>query len=209
MIYTPVPSQDPICQGDIFYKLPFLRFDLKNLQYINSDHDVVQGSWNEKIEDNTWILANVQKVYAIVLTEDCDCIRNPYISFILITPWNKKCENAKTWMQEIININTKGLTGMYLPPDPTYQMNKRMLIDFATIFHIDRDGLKQMLNLRLCRLNEEAKNHFRDKISHYFKRYAYEEYYPLNSEEMDQYVLKNQNSEEKFHRKSYQIEKTK
>jgi len=48
----------------------------------------------------------------------------------------------------------------------------------------------------------------RESKSLYFKRYAYEEFYPLTSEEMDQYELKNKNSEEKFHRKSYQVKKS-
>ncbi|MFX1295063.1 MAG: hypothetical protein ACFFD2_09465 [Promethearchaeota archaeon] len=30
-------------------------------------------------------------------------------------------------------------------------------------------------------------DHFQEKLRYYFSRYAFDEYYPLNSEEMDEY----------------------
>ncbi len=117
MIYVPVQANDSIQQGDIYYNLPFIRFDMENINFLNNEQEIVQGSWINEKEEITWVLANVQKVFAIVVSEDRDCLRNPYISFAFISPWKKQCENAKAWMQEIININTKGLTSMYLPLD--------------------------------------------------------------------------------------------
>ena len=90
-------------------------------------------------------------------------------------------------MQGIININAKGLTSMYLPLDSQYQIEERMLINFSTIFHLDGKILSNV-QATIMTLNGDALNHFREKISHYFKRYSYEEYYPLNSEEMDEYL---------------------
>ncbi len=41
---------------------------------------------------------------------------------------------------------------MYLPSDNDFKIKKRILIDFLQIFHIFREDLEWLRNLRLCRL---------------------------------------------------------
>lgn len=203
MIYEPVVSTDPICQGDIFYDLPFVRFNLEKLKII-SDNDIVQEtSWNEITENNITMLANLEKTYAIILSQDCDCLRNPYLSLLVINPWNKSYTSDKKWMEEIIKINNSSPSKMYLPPDEEFNIHVRMLIDISRIFAIRRVDLEQMKNLRICKLNTEAMEHFREKVAYYFHRYAYDEHYPFNTQEMNKYEEKR---EETFSRREYQRE---
>ena len=53
MIYVPVQANDSIQQGDIYYNLPFIRFDMENINFLNNEQEIVQGSWiNEKERDD-------------------------------------------------------------------------------------------------------------------------------------------------------------
>jgi len=76
----------------------------------------------------------------------------------------------------------------YLPPDPNLGFD-RMAADFTSVFEVPREMLEKHLEtLRLGRLNDEvAWPHFRERVSQFFRRYPYDEWYPLSSEEVDLY----------------------
>ena len=58
------------------------------------------------------------------------------------------------------------------------------------VFHIFRDDLeKNVKELRRGRLNKIAFQHYRESIAQYFRRYPYDEWYPLNNEEFEEYNL--------------------
>ena len=201
MIYKNVSVNKPIRQGDIFRNLSLVRFDLEDLLTFQDDNSIISKTW-ESIEPNeVQILANLEKTYAIVLSQDCDCLRSPYLSLIVIKPLNKNIQTQKNWMEFIIDLNKRRPSKMYLPPDNNFNIPIRMQIDFSHIFPIARKNLEVLRKLRLARLNKEAMEHFREKAAYYFHRYGYEEFYPLNNFEMDSYELK---EEDKYNRRRYQ-----
>lgn len=187
MIYRSVSAHKEIRQGDIFHNLPFVRFDLEDLNVISKEESVEQKSWREITEERTPIIAELEKNFAIVITQDCDCLRNTYISLDIIRPLERNITSAKVWMKTIIKINQKEPSKMYLPPDSNFNIPQRMIIDFSTTFHLLRENINSNKDLRICRLNNEALEHFQEKLANYFRRYASDEYYPLNLEEMDEY----------------------
>ena len=53
---------------------------------------------------------------------------------------------------------------------------------------ISRENLEDYINeLRKGRLNEIAYEHYRESVAQYFRRYPYDEWYPLNKEELTEY----------------------
>ncbi len=187
MIYKSISIGRSIQQGDIFHNLSLVRYDLNDLSVIDDNERIEQTSWTEITRDNVNIVANLERTYGIVMTQDCDCLRNTYISLGMIRPWRRDITSVNKWMKAIINLNNKEPSKMYLPPDKTFNIPERMFIDFSTIFYILRENLEGLRNLRLCRLNNEALEHFREKLASYFHRYSYDEYYPLNIQEIEEY----------------------
>jgi len=53
---------------------------------------------------------------------------------------------------------------------------------------VSRTYLEQnILQLRLARLNQIAVEHFRERLSEYYRRYPYDEWYPLDKAEFEEY----------------------
>ena len=202
MIYEAVSLSDDLRQGDIFWRLPFSYFNLDVLFVYTDDSTSEEISWQNLNKENIQVLASIEKVYAIVLSQDCDCLREEYISLIVVSEWLKEYTKSKKWMEEIIKLNRVSPSKMYLPPDNNFNINKRMHIDFSQIFNLKRENLNGIKSLRLCRLNEEAMDHFREKLAFYFHRYAFDEFYPLNKDEMSSYEKMRK---EKYKRRKYQI----
>jgi len=205
MIYELVTPQEDIRQGDIFLNLPFDDFNLEHLKVIIDECEVNDIAWEEISDEDVEIIVKLQKVNAIVLSQDCDCLRESDITLAVISKWEKSFENPNKWMHNIRGLN-RGNSKMYLPPDNNFKIEERLHIEFSRIFKLPREGLHSLRDSRVCRLNSEAIQHFRQKLGNYFIRYAFDEYYPLNKEEMDEYEkyrLKD-NPDEKFERREYQ-----
>lgn len=202
MIYEAVPLSDDLRQGDIFWRLPFSYFNLDELIVFSDDSTSEEISWQNLTKEDIQVLASIERIYAIVLSQDCDCLREEYISLIAVSEWQKGYKKSKRWMEEIIKLNRFSPSKMYLPPDNNFNIDKRMHIDFSQIFHLKRENLKDIKSLRLCRLNEEAMEHFREKLAYYFHRYALDEFYPLDKDEMSAYE---EMRKEKYERRKYQI----
>lgn len=201
MIYRKVSADKPIRQGDIFKDLSYIRFDLRDLSIFQDDNKIISTSWEDIEQSEVKILANLEKTYAIVLSQDCDCLRSPYISLFVILPLNKNFQTSKNWMDFILDLNKHRPSKMYLPLDIVFKIPNRMQIDFSHIFPLDRENLESLIKNRICRLNKESMEHFREKMAFYFHRYAYDEYYPLIKGEMDEYEIK---QEDKYNRRKYQ-----
>ncbi len=198
MIYE-YPNKDvSIRQGDIFYPLPqSIMRDLVNIKVITEDEQIVKKTW-VKIENSKPIKAivNVIPVWGIVVSQDCDAERALYITFFLIdTLLNViKLSEPKPhkWHSFIIRYTKEKLDWHYLPVDKEIGFNNRMAVDFEEAFVVNRTYLiKNIAHLRKGRLNEVFLQHFRERISHYFRRYAYNEWYPLNKDEFITYREKN------------------
>ena len=63
-----------------------------------------------------------------------------------------------------------------------------MAVDFLSVLRVSRAYLEQnVATLRLARLNTLADEHFRERLSEFFRRYPYDEWYPLDKAEFDEY----------------------
>jgi hypothetical protein len=67
--------------------------------------------------------------------------------------------------------------------------------DFLTPIRVPRLTLERLLNFRKGRLNEVAKQHFRERLAEFFRRYAYDEWYPLTRDELAEYRKSYPNAE--------------
>lgn len=96
--------------------------------------------------------------------------------------------SAKGWkniLTQHARINQKWF---YLPPDAQVGFSQKMAVDFMVTLRVSRAELEGLRDLRRGRLNPIADEHFRERIGEFFRRYPYDEWYPLNQEEMKAYI---------------------
>jgi hypothetical protein len=62
-----------------------------------------------------------------------------------------------------------------------------MGVEFMTTLRVARVDLESLRNLRKGRLNWIAEEHFRERIAEFFRRYPYDEWYPLDTSEFSEY----------------------
>ena len=77
---------------------------------------------------------------------------------------------------------------VYLPPNKEIGFFEKMAVDFMMTLRVPRADLEELRDLRRGRLNEIADEHFRERISEFFRRYPYDEWYPLDREELKAYL---------------------
>jgi hypothetical protein len=99
----------------------------------------------------------------------------------------KTASSVKAWVRVITRQARLNLKWFYLPEDATLGFGNKMAVDFFTVLRVRRSDLMGCLSLRKRRLNEEAVCHFRERLAHFFRRYPYNEWYPLNAEEFSYY----------------------
>jgi hypothetical protein len=192
MIYDYPKVEEPIRQGDIFIGLPRVDVSLQSATFVGEDGQTFQDDWDEFVDsiNKTAMVVPVQVVSAIVITQDCDAIRDDDISLCEIRPLAEVYSNivsAKNKMTAIVSILTQHarqqLKWFYLPPDAHFGVSGRHAVCFSMTIRVPRKHLEAIRIRRKLRLNEVADEHFREKLSDYFRRYPYNEWYPLNKEE--------------------------
>jgi len=62
-----------------------------------------------------------------------------------------------------------------------------MAVDFLSTLRIPREDLENLRHLRRGRLNSTADEHFRERVAEFFRRYAYNEWYPFSKDEFEAY----------------------
>ncbi len=198
MIYDIPDPQAPIRQGDIFRQIP--RVDLDPARLL-----VVSDSVHQKTEVLDWLkiatraartpaLVTIRPVYAIVITQDCDAGRVEDISlcevdrFDVVYPAGKDAKYPKRTMDLITKQSRVNLKWFYLPREPRIEFEAPMAADFQSVLRVPRTYLEENIAaLRLARLNQIADEHFRERLAEYFRRYPYDEWYPLDKAEFDEY----------------------
>ena len=195
MIYD-FPTVDCLFrQGDIFTGLPRVEISLRRIPVVTATGEQVETPWEEIIRDGnpiTAILA-VNPVSAIIISQDCDASRAPDITlceirhFREVKPKSETATKVKAWVKLITQQARLNQKWLYLPPDPQIGFTDRMGVDFHISLRLPRQDLEEMRSLRKGRLNEVACSHFRERIAEFFRRYPYNEWYPLTSEEMTEY----------------------
>ncbi|MFC1806229.1 hypothetical protein ACFL09_04525 [Planctomycetota bacterium] len=196
MIYVPLGADDPIRQGDIFQSVPRVRVPLSHLAVLRED-GTFEATWTQASGGEGVVRAvlPLEPVWAIVITQNCDATRNEEISLCEIKPFAEVEPRAaggtiKARVAAITRQAKVNYKWFYLPPDPTLGLDQKMAVDFRCTMRLPRPELETHRHLRRGRLYDDAYDHFRERLAHFFRRYAYDEWYPLDREEMDFYADK-------------------
>lgn len=196
MIYLPVTTAEPIQQGDIFRNIPKVQFQLSSLPIVEDD-EMIQKTWQDAAKDVSAgpvaVVVSMQSVTAIVISQDCDAARSEFVSLCqiddyLITTKGKEPTSPKKWVDLLKRTSRSNNRYFYLPTDTRYGIERRMAVDFRVAIPIARIDLESLRDQRIARLNEYAELHFRESLAHFFRRYAYNEWYPFTKEEYQEYA---------------------
>jgi len=200
MIYESAELSEPIIQGDIFVGIPRVEISLSRLILVDESDQPRETTWRDTIEDagsgeGVTAILPIKPVKAIVITQNCDAVRGEslvlsqidrYVDLIGSTPPDRG-KHSK-WAKLITKQSREHLRYFYLPVDESAGFSERMACDFRVLLRTPRVDLEQMLDLRRCRLNAEAREHFRETLAQYFRRYPYNEWYPLTPDEFEAYA---------------------
>lgn len=203
MIYDFPAEHEPIRQGDIFYPLPIPLLELGNLTIVSPEGDMQIAEWDNLEEEDVQVRVPLEKAYGIVASQDCDTSRAPYVTFFEIGTFQDVSgltlppqERINKWVKIITQESRKNAKWFYLPIDQRIGFCERMAVNFENVFHIQLSDLEQNIGrLRKGRLNKIAYEHYRESIAQYFRRYPYDEWYPLNKNEFVKYKEEYSDSE--------------
>ena len=197
MIYE-FPGQDrPIRQGDIFVGLPRVEVSLDRIALVDEEGPL-DARWSEiaSAGDQVRAILPVRPVTAIVITQDCDTIHSQDISLCEIGGFRsiegkaRETRNTKGWVGILTQHARVNLKWFYLPPDPRLGFEDKMAVDFTVTLRVPRVELEAFRGFRKGRLNPTADEHFRERLAEFFRRYPYDEWYPLDEAELAEYRKK-------------------
>ncbi|HUY31167.1 MAG TPA: hypothetical protein VMV69_00195 [Pirellulales bacterium] len=212
MIYLTVDANAPFRQGDILRNVPRVDLSLDEMTVFIQDPETGRPeyyklAWNAALGDENAfesirieeteerrmraVLA-VSPVIGIVISQDCDASRADDLSMCEVVPFSSVYKNAPEkrdkWVKTITQQDSSHyVKGFYLPPDERIGFSERMAVDFQCAFQIPGTNMDALKMLRIGRLNRVASEHFREKLAHFFRRYAYDPWYPLTKEEFQDY----------------------
>jgi hypothetical protein len=191
MIYEFPDADAPIRQGDIFYPLPETRFDLDELSTSLGNNQYGLRTWEDVLPEQE-VVITFGKVWAIVGSQDCDTARSPTITLFVILPIEEVNRNVPTgipgWVSLISERSQERSKWFYLPQDNRIGFDQRMAVHFPRVITVLRENLEvRRTTHRKGRLQEHADEHFRESIAQFFRRYPYNEWYPMNAEEFARY----------------------
>jgi hypothetical protein len=195
MIYDfPEPSS-PIGQGDIYFGVPILDLTDDELPVVDDEGNAQTLPWETfaSASESVSAIVAVRPTIAIVGTQECDALRAPNITLFEVRPFrdverkSKDTSKPSKWVPLITQHARINQKWFYLPADERIGFTDKMGADFLTPIRIPRLALERLLSFRKGRLNEVAKQHFRERLAEFFRRYAYDEWYPLTREELAEY----------------------
>jgi hypothetical protein len=195
VIYDFPNEDDPIKQGDIFIGIPKVEIEFaKGLPTASTQSEIQKVPWEEIVKSGNFstALLPVFPVPAIVASQDCDVRWRDYITLCEIREF-ASVEPAATTnkLSKIVSAITKhsrlNMQWFYLPQDKRIGFDKRMGVDFFSTIRVPRRDLEELIKMRKGRLKEVARDHFRERLAYFYRRYAYNEWYPLNKEEIAVY----------------------
>jgi hypothetical protein len=198
VIYEAVDPDEPVRQGDIFARIPRIDVNLSRLVAISPTLGPNIGTWVdlERLDEPATIAATARPVMAIVISQDCDATRSEDISFCEVRPFEKVDGKAKGFAnlkpKSRLNIITTharvNQKWFYMPPSAAFGIQEHMAVDFRIPIRVLRENVEDMRPTnRVGRLNDVAYAHFRERISEFFRRYPYDEWYALDRDELNEY----------------------
>ena len=205
MIYSIPNPSDVLQQGDIFRYIPKVEISMNKLVAIkqidqSTNQKPIETTWRKEIEDSQSVvygLLPIKPVDAIVVTQDCDASRGMDISLCEIRKFSDVFHQTlpaddkyAKWIDVITKKSQVNQKWYYLPICKEIGFSCRMGVDFMSIIRVNRIELEEMReDYRVAKLNDNvAKPHFRERIANFFRRYPYNEWYPLNKKEYEEYV---------------------
>lgn len=193
MTYVVPQPSEPLRQGDIFRGLRWAGVDLERDPVLLPDGETWRPGLLDEKRDEVVVQVRARLTWGIVITQDCDALRVPSVTFHPIVPFTQAYRGGtpstpKKWMELITKHSKYNPHWFYLPADPSIGLPDRMAILFPQLFQIDRVALEgRRSDLRTARLDEPALAHFRECLSRFYSRLAYDEWYPLTAEEREYY----------------------
>lgn len=196
MIYEYPDAAKPVRQGDVFVGLPRIDISLREIPIVGADGETSLLGWREVVETGRPVTAvlGLRPVAGIVATQDCDASRAHDITLCEISRFREvegKSTNTtkpRSWKNLITQHSRINLKWFYLPPDGRIGFEEKMAVDFMLTMRVPRKELEELRDLRRGRLNPIADEHFRERISEFFRRYPYDEWYSLDKEELQAYM---------------------
>lgn len=201
-IYSNPKPNSKIQQGDIFVDLPLVLVTMKDLSFVpRGQGEPVSIEWTRLLEmmpaDNCFSLrVPVIKVNGIVISQNCDASRDPYVSLCVFRNFEdvdrnftqQNCSKADWFAKNLRNFRSKAPKWFYLPPDPRLRTKVKQAVDFAMTLSYQRTELESLTKLhRTARLNSVAERHFRESLAHYFHRYPVDDWYSFDGKEFEEY----------------------
>lgn len=194
MIYETIAPEEQITQGDIFQHVPRVDFDLSNLAVMD-DEEARETSWQDlRLGAEITAVLAVKSVTGIVVTQNCDARRGEYLYLCQVDPFlavlgqNTPPKSPEKWQKLIVTQARTNHRLYYLPGDERVGFSEPMVADFRIVIRVSRKDLEELRENRVGRLNNVAIAHFRESFSQYFRRYAYDEWYPLSKDQFDAYA---------------------
>ena len=201
MIYESPQQADDIRQGDIFFLLPRIELSLDQILVVGEDENELVA-WQDIAQrgpDPITIAVAARPVTAIVVTQDCDAQRATQIALCEIRELGKVVGDLGSTLAKFVKNVPKqtraNLKWFYLPPDASVGIVERMAVDFQVTLSVARVDLEKFRSFRRARLNPEADEHFRERLSEFFRRYPVDEWYPFTKEEFAKYKEDNPEAE--------------
>lgn len=196
LIYVGANDNDPIRQGDCFNAIPRLEFSFERTVVLDDEGGESETSWNSLLAqeggEKIVVAVPVEKTRGIVISQDCDCFRSEFISLCEVVSYSsllkKTFDTPKQWREDILQKMQRSPRFFYLPTDVSLGIPERSLVDFSSVVRVRRTDLEAHRSKRVCRLNPEADEHFRESVSQYFRRYAVDAWYPLTKDEFVSYL---------------------
>lgn len=206
MVYESISPGEPLRQGDIFFPIPKFSAELSTVLVVRDDGLAEETQWSKISDCEENVLAiPVEPTIGIIATQDCDASRADSIAFFCIDKFHAVTrqdlgQSLKKTVGNLIKHSRANQKWFYLPPCKEFGLfDERMAIDFGEVVSIARTDVEQNLSeLRKCRLNEVAYEHYRESIAQYYRRYPYDEWYPLNKEEFQEYQASKEGYVEPF-----------
>jgi hypothetical protein len=194
VIYEHPERDEVIRQGDIFVNVPKVTLPLSPVPVIRADKEIEQIPWGDIVtKDHVTAACAVESVMGIVASQNCDAERSQNITLCEIKPIShffKVFETPvapKRAVKEIVQQTRKSFHWFYLPIDKPAGIGDKMGVDFLSTICVPREELLKLRRFRTGRLNAVAHEHFRERLSYFFHRYAYNEWYALNGDEIEYY----------------------
>lgn len=199
MVYETVDTHASIRQGDIFRDIPRADLSLGMLTVLDNGDTLRDRTWREVLMESNEkrgvaAMVSLLPVHGIVITQDCDAARSEFVSLCQIDDYVKTTglstppKTANKWQSRIVSHSRQNARWFYLPEDVEFGFTSRMAADFRVTIRLPRVELMEFRDLRLGRLNDESCEHFRESLAQFFRRYPYDEWYPLTKDEYAAYA---------------------